>query len=98
MAVLDDEKGRRSDPETSEDERPRMRIRSLKKKAMNASTRFTHTLRKCGKRVVDCQFAAFSIEDVRDAEEEDAVNAFRQMLISRDLLPAAHDDYHTMLR
>lgn len=98
MAVAEDEKGRRSDPETSEDERPRRRIRSLKKKAMSASTRFTHTLRKCGKRVVDCQFAAFSIEDVRDAEEEDAVDAFRQVLIAKDLLPAAHDDYHTMLR
>ncbi|GKU86061.1 hypothetical protein SLEP1_g639 [Rubroshorea leprosula] len=84
--------------ETSEDEKRRIRGRSLKKKAMTASTKLTHSFRKRGKRVTDCRYAAISIEDVRDAKEEEAVNAFRQELIAKDLLPASHDDYHTMLR
>ncbi|XP_052187971.1 phosphatidylinositol/phosphatidylcholine transfer protein SFH9-like [Diospyros lotus] len=65
---------------------------------MNASTRLTQTLRKRSKRVAPCRFAAISIEDVRDEKEEDAVNAFRHALIAKDLLPAQHDDYHTLLR
>ncbi|GLU03831.1 hypothetical protein SLE2022_210070 [Rubroshorea leprosula] len=84
--------------ETSEDEKRRIRGRSLKKKAMTASTKLTHSFKKRGRRVVDCRNAGISIEDIRDAKEEEAVNAFRQALITKDLLPASHDDYHTMLR
>lgn len=89
-----DDRAKRSDFETSEDEKRRTRIRSLKKKA----TKITHTLRKRTKRVAYCQFASISTEDFRDEKEEEAVNIFRQTLIDRDLLPASHDDYHTMLR
>ncbi|XP_012485044.1 phosphatidylinositol/phosphatidylcholine transfer protein SFH9 isoform X2 [Gossypium raimondii] len=87
------------DFETSEDEKRRpTRGRSLKKKAMTASTKLTHGIRKRGKRVADCKFAAISIEDVRDAEEEKAVQAFREALVAKDQLPSRHDDYHTLLR
>lgn len=89
---------RRSDFDNSEDERRRSKIGNLKKKALNASNKFTHSLKKRGKRKIDYRVPAVSIEDVRDAKEESAVHEFRQRLLDRDLLPARHDDYHTLLR
>ncbi|CAL9043738.1 unnamed protein product [Musa banksii] len=94
----DERKERRSDVENSEDERRRTKIGSLRKKALHASTKFTHSLKKRGKRKVDYRGASFSIEDVRDAEEERAVHSFRQELIANAILPKKHDDYHTLLR
>ncbi|RDX61340.1 Phosphatidylinositol/phosphatidylcholine transfer protein SFH9, partial [Mucuna pruriens] len=94
----EDERGRSMEPETSEDEWRKSRARSLRRKAMTASTRLTCNLRKRNTRVADCEFSSIFIEDVRDANEEKAVNSFRQMLLTRDLLPDSHDDYHTMLR
>ncbi|XAR60964.1 hypothetical protein NMG60_11034528 [Bertholletia excelsa] len=98
LLTEEDERAKRSDAETSEEEKRRTRVRPLKKRAMNASSRFTHSLRKRGKRVAPCRYASISIDDVRDEKEEEAVNAFRQALISQDLLPTLLDDYHTMLR
>ncbi|KAI3461863.1 hypothetical protein Pfo_018526 [Paulownia fortunei] len=99
VLVHEDERGKRSDHEImSEDEKRRRRMRSLRKKARNPSTRITHTLRKRSKRVAHCQFASISTEEFLDEEEEKAVNTFRQALIERDLLPTRHDDYHTILR
>ncbi|KAL5972314.1 hypothetical protein ACLOJK_041567 [Asimina triloba] len=98
VTLHDEKKERRSDVENSEDERRRTKIGALKKKALNASNKFTHSLKKRGKRKINCRIPSVSIEDVRDAEEECAVNAFRQDLIAKDLLPARHDDYHMLLR
>ncbi|XP_066390453.1 phosphatidylinositol/phosphatidylcholine transfer protein SFH6-like isoform X2 [Miscanthus floridulus] len=78
----------------SEDDRRRRKIGSLPRKAI-------HALRKkrARRRVTDFRFPpAISIEDVRDAEEERAVAAFRDRLAAHRLLPDKHDDYHMMLR
>lgn len=100
VSFQEDDKSRTFDIETSEDDRRRSsRSRSLKKRTANASTRLTNTLRKrSSKRVSNCRYALISVDDVRDAEEEEAVIAFREALVARNMLPVHYDDYHTMLR
>ncbi|KAJ4975958.1 hypothetical protein NE237_001064 [Protea cynaroides] len=98
FVVHDEIKERRSDVENSEDERRRTKIGALRKKAINASNRFTHSLKKRGKRKIDYRVSSVSIEDIRDAREESAVHELRQKLLAKDLLPSRHDDYHTLLR
>ncbi|EOA39901.1 hypothetical protein CARUB_v10008581mg [Capsella rubella] len=98
ISTFDEFRERRSDFEVSEDERRRSKIGNLKKKAINASTKFTHSLKKRGKRKIDYRIPAVSIEDVRDEKEESVVLEFRRKLLERDLLPPRHDEYHTLLR
>ncbi|KAI7756951.1 hypothetical protein M8C21_009995 [Ambrosia artemisiifolia] len=94
----DEVRERRLDLDISEDERRRSKIGALRKKAINASNKLTHSLKKRGKRKVDYRVPSVSIEDVRDASEERAVHELRQKLIDKDLLPERHDEYHTLLR
>ncbi|VFQ58710.1 unnamed protein product [Cuscuta campestris] len=98
LEFYDDARDRRSDVDNSEDERRRSGIGALKKKAINASSKFTRSLKKRGKRKIDYRVPSLSIEDVRDIKEESAVYELRQNLFERNLLPAKHDDYHTLLR
>ncbi|XP_073025443.1 phosphatidylinositol/phosphatidylcholine transfer protein SFH13-like isoform X2 [Primulina eburnea] len=98
LEVSNEQRERKSDYENSEDERRRSKIGALKKKAIHASNKLTHSLKKRGKRKVDFRVPSISIEDVRDAKEDSAVCDLRQKLLDRDLLPVRHDDYHTLLR
>ncbi|XP_076942547.1 phosphatidylinositol/phosphatidylcholine transfer protein SFH13-like [Bidens hawaiensis] len=98
IEAFDETRERRSDIEVSEDERRQSKIGALKKKAISASNKFTHSLKKRGKRKIDYRVPSVSIEDVRNANEEKAVHELRQKLLDRDLLPPRHDDYHTLLR
>ncbi|KAL2924954.1 Phosphatidylinositol/phosphatidylcholine transfer protein SFH9 [Bienertia sinuspersici] len=82
--IREEERSRKSEIEVSEDEPiRRTRIMSLKKKAVNASIKLAHGLKKRGKRIADCKFVAIAIDDVRDEKEEEAVNAFRQILVKK---------------
>jgi hypothetical protein len=76
LLVQEDERSRSLEPETSEDEWRKSRARSLRRRAMTASTRLSYSLRKRNKRVADYQFNSIFLEDVRDAKEEEAVNSF----------------------
>ncbi|XP_010536783.1 PREDICTED: phosphatidylinositol/phosphatidylcholine transfer protein SFH14 isoform X2 [Tarenaya hassleriana] len=82
----------------AEDETRCSRIVNLKKKAVSCSGRFTHTLKRKGKRKIDDQIHSIHIEDPRDEKEEKIVLEFRQVLLDRDLLPLRHDNYHSLLR
>ncbi|XP_042448220.1 phosphatidylinositol/phosphatidylcholine transfer protein SFH12-like [Zingiber officinale] len=83
------------DVDNSEDER-KNRMGSFKKKAISASSKFRNSINKRSRR--SSKVMSVAIEDVRDAEEMQSVDAFRQTLILEELLPARHDDYHMMLR
>ncbi|XP_041018937.1 phosphatidylinositol/phosphatidylcholine transfer protein SFH8 isoform X2 [Juglans microcarpa x Juglans regia] len=93
----DERKERKSDFENSEDDK-RTRIASLKKKAISASSKFRHSLKKKSRKKSSSRSNSVSIEDVRDVEELRIVDAFRQALILEELLPPKHDDYHMLLR
>ncbi|CAM8998742.1 unnamed protein product [Rhodiola kirilowii] len=83
--------------EASEDDRSK-RSGSFKKRALSASTKLRRSIGKKSRRKRNVDGVSVSIKDVRDVDELQAVDAFRQELISEDLLPAKHDDYHTLLR
>ncbi|KAI9100106.1 hypothetical protein K1719_024324 [Acacia pycnantha] len=98
IGIHDEIRERRLDFEYSEDEGQRSKIGTLKKKAINASSKSTHSLKERGETKIDYGVPSVSIEEVRDAQEETAVLELRQRLCERGSLPDRHDDYHTLLR
>lgn len=78
-----------------EDERKK-KHGSFKKAAISASSKFRHSLTRKGRR--NSRVMSVTFEDEHDAEELQAVDALRQVLILEELLPAKHDDYHMLLR
>ncbi|KAH9605527.1 hypothetical protein KSS87_023155, partial [Heliosperma pusillum] len=87
---------RKSDVEASENEKKR---NGLRNKAINASSKLRRSLSiRKGKRKIEGRGACVSIKDVRDNKEVQAVQAFREVLLSDELLPARHDDYYMLLR
>ncbi|GAB2291796.1 hypothetical protein Dimus_026049 [Dionaea muscipula] len=93
---FEEKRERKSDFETSEDEK-RRRMMNLKKKAIDASTKLRRSFTKRGKKKDEGRVCV-SIEDVRDAKELQAVESFRQALLLDGLLPSRHDEYHKLLR
>ncbi|KAI5060410.1 hypothetical protein GOP47_0025192 [Adiantum capillus-veneris] len=87
---------RKSDGErdTDDERRGKTAMRALKAMAVNNSKKLRNTLKR--RRRKHC--GIFAIKDIRDEQEQIAVDAFRQVLVSEQLLPARHDDYHTLLR
>ncbi|KAL8264231.1 hypothetical protein R6Q59_022361 [Mikania micrantha] len=65
---------------------------------MNASNIFTNSFKKMRKRMARYQIDTTPMKDVRDANEEKHVCELKQKLLDKNLLPARHDDYHTLLR
>ncbi|KAH7682792.1 Phosphatidylinositol transfer protein SEC14 and related proteins protein [Dioscorea alata] len=94
----EEKRDRRSDVDINSEDERKKRTGSLKKKAITASAKFRNSLTKRSRRRSSSRVMSVSIEDVRDAEEMGAVDAFRQILILEELLPSQHDDYHMMLR
>ncbi|XP_010428555.1 PREDICTED: phosphatidylinositol/phosphatidylcholine transfer protein SFH5 isoform X2 [Camelina sativa] len=97
----DERRERRSDFEVSEDEKKtRIGNFNFKKKAAKASSKLRHSLKKKSssrRRSGDRNFS-LTIEDIHDVEELRAVDEFRHLLVSENLLPPTLDDYHIMLR
>ncbi|XP_027357096.1 phosphatidylinositol/phosphatidylcholine transfer protein SFH8-like isoform X2 [Abrus precatorius] len=96
---LDERRERKSVIENNNSEDDKWtRIGSLKKKALNASSKFRHSLKKRKSRKSVSRSTSLSIEDVRDVKDLQAVDAFRHTLVLDSMLPPIHDDYHMLLR
>ncbi|XP_013622769.1 PREDICTED: phosphatidylinositol/phosphatidylcholine transfer protein SFH1 isoform X4 [Brassica oleracea var. oleracea] len=87
----------KSEIEMSEEERKIVKMCSLKKKAISASNRFKNSFKKKGRRSTS-RVMSVPIEDDIDAEDLQALDAFRQALVLDELLPSKLDDLHMMLR
>lgn len=65
-------------------------------KTIVAATKFRANLKRRKGR--QSRSSSLQIHDDRDEEEQRAVDDFRNLLLSENLLPARHDDYYLLLR
>lgn len=88
---------RRSDaePDTDDERKGKRKIAALK--AMINSKKLRNTLKRRARKSYSLA-DIFAIKDVRDEQEQRAVEAFRQVLVGENLLPKRHDEYHVLLR
>jgi ribosomal 30S subunit maturation factor RimM len=85
----------RSDVErdTDDERRSKTKISALKAIAKMNSKKLRNSLTRRRRKHI-----ALEIRDIRDEQDQIAVEGFRQMLLEENLLPARHDDYHILLR
>lgn len=88
---------RKSDAERDTDDERRAKRKMGGFKSMINSKKLRNSLKRRGKKS-HTLVHLFAIKDVRDEQEQRAVDAFRQVLIGENLLPKRHDDYHILLR
>ncbi|KAL1223365.1 Phosphatidylinositol/phosphatidylcholine transfer protein SFH7 [Cardamine amara subsp. amara] len=81
----------------SDDGRKMVKMSSLKKKALSASTRFKNSFKKKTRRTRSKIVSVANVGDI-NAEDLYSVEEFRQILVDNNLLPSKHDDPHMMLR
>ena len=83
---------RKSDGERDTEDERKGKTKMGAFKAMINSKKLRNSLRRRK------HYGFGAIKDIRDEQEQIAVEAFRDVLISENLLPARHDDYHILLR
>ncbi|MCO5598445.1 hypothetical protein L7F22_052540 [Adiantum nelumboides] len=87
---------RKSDAErvTDDERKGKTKMGALKAMAMVKSQKLRNSLKRRRRR----SGSLLAIKDIRDEQEQIAVDEFRQVLLGENLLPARHDDYHILLR
>lgn len=87
---------RKSDAEriTDDERKGKTKMGALKAMAMVKSQKLRNSLKRRRRR----SGSLLAIKDIRDEQEQIAVDEFRQILLAENLLPARHDDYHILLR
>ncbi|KAG9446420.1 hypothetical protein H6P81_012548 [Aristolochia fimbriata] len=98
ILIQEETRGGESAMEIVENESGGFRSRSFRKKQMNNSNRFSDPTRKRFKRRVNQWPPAAFSEFESDAENDELVYVFRQVLVARELLQPRLEDYRLMKR
>lgn len=87
---------RKSDAEriTDDERKGKTKMGALKAMAMVKSQKLRNSLKRRRRK----SGSLLAIKDIRDEQEQIAVDEFRQVLLAESILPARHDDYHILLR
>ena len=80
--------------DTDDERRGKTKIGALRAIAKMNSKKLRNSLTRRRREHV----GTLEIRDIRDEQDQIAVEGFRQILLEENLLPARHDDYHILLR